>query len=222
MQLRVEKSDGSSEVYLHTKVMGVIARSLAESDGYRQGQPEQLAEAVTTYLRRRHHGGIVTSDEIHSMVEVVLYDTGYERAALLLHEHRVNRQIRRRRIEVVNRIFVPGSRDSDDLELSAADEATARWNKSVIVRDLEEKYSLAHNLARAAAGAVEEKVLGLGCRRVTLSLVKELVANELWSMLQAEKSLAASEAAEKEGITADTVCGAERPADYEAVAVESG
>ena len=46
MQLRVEKSDGSSEVYLHTKVMGTIARALSECDGYLEGQPEQLAEAV--------------------------------------------------------------------------------------------------------------------------------------------------------------------------------
>ena len=59
----------------------------------------------------------------------------------------------------------------------------------MIVRCLEGESGLSRDLARAIAGAVEEKVLRLGCRRILSSLVSELVANELWAMKEAEKAL---------------------------------
>ena len=53
------------------------------------------------FLRRRYRNGKANSNEIHSMIEVVLSDTGFEQAALALHEHRMTRQIKRRRLEVI-------------------------------------------------------------------------------------------------------------------------
>ncbi len=221
MQLRVEKSDGNIEVYLHTKVMGTIARALSESDGYLEGQPEQLAEAVTIYLRRRFQGGTVASDEINSMIEVVLYDTGHARAALELHEHRIRRQMKRGRVEVVS------CGDSTELcsttgllDISSVGPARL-WNKTEIVQSLKERYGIEHNLARAVGGMVEEKVLALECRQVTSSLVRELVASEMLCLMQAERSLS-QDIVETEEISFEIAAEElEESVEYTVVAAES-
>ena len=105
MPLIVNKSDGSTEVYLHTKVMGTIAAALSDCDCYQENLTEQLTEAVTIYLSRRqrrcNNCGTVNTDEILSMVKVVLCDTGYPQAALTLQEHYLNRQIKRTRIRLL-------------------------------------------------------------------------------------------------------------------------
>ncbi|MBN2377154.1 MAG: hypothetical protein JXD22_12180 [Sedimentisphaerales bacterium] len=199
MQLRVEKADGSYEVYLHTKVLGTIAAALADGDCYQECLPEEFAEAVTTFLRRRYTNGIVTSSEIYSMIEVVLSDTGYDQAALALHEHHINRQIKRRRVEVIRCPGMP-QEESDILEGDELFfEGTVQpWSKSVIVRDLERENHLAHSFSRAVGGAVEEKVLRLGIRRIRSSLVWELVLNELLMIRQAELALAEPPGGKKE------------------------
>jgi ATP cone domain len=200
MQLRVEKADGGSEVFLHTKVLGTIAAALADSGSYQDGNPEQLAEAVTTFLRRRYGNTSVSSDEIHSMIEVVLTDTGHEEAALALHEHRVDRQIKRRRLEVVHIETTERGGNHSKIKYLSADYTVQPWNKSKIVRDLEGESELPHNLAQAIASCVEEKALGLGCRRITSTLVRELVGNEMLAMRQAESALAEQLVEEKHAL----------------------
>ncbi len=178
MQLTVRKSDGSSEIYLHTKVIGSIAAGLSESGSFEPDLAEHLAEAVTSFLRKRYEVSEVCSDEIHSMTEVVLSETGHGRAALALHEHRIQRQMRRNRTEVLYRV-------ANDY---TGEPLTKPWDKSVIVRDLVRR-SLERELARAVAAEVETQALGLGFHELRSTLVHELVENQLWTMKQAEKSL---------------------------------
>ena len=205
MQLRVIKCDGSRELYLHTKVMGPIAGALAECGYLEPGLSEHLAEAVTTFVKKRHGCGEVDADEIHSMIEVVLSDVGCEDAALQLHEFRIDRQVRRGRVMVVPAVEAgvgdDGSADGDGFGAEGGE----AWNKSLIVHDLEEHGILARNVARTVAGAVEYKVLHLGCRKVTTGLVRELVLNELLVMREAEAVLRASERGVDEGVAANVM-----------------
>jgi len=225
MQLRVEKADGGIEVYLHTKVLGTIAAALADSGSYQEGKPEQLAEAVTTFLRRRYGNTLVSSDEIHSMIEVVLTDTGHEDAALTLHEYRVNRQIKRRRLEVAHIEKKDISERNPKIKMLIADYTVGPWNKSEIVRDLEGESELPHNLAQAIASSVEEKALALGCRRITSALVRELVCNEMLAMRQAESALAEQSGEERhtseDSVPEPPTDKAKRSSDVVEVAAES-
>ena len=225
MQLRVEKADGGIEVYLHTKVLGTIAAALADSGSYQEGKPEQLAEAVTTFLRRRYGNTSVSSDEIHSMIEVVLTDTGHEDAALTLHEYRVNRQIKRRRLEVAHIEKTDISEKKPKIKMLIADYTVGPWNKSEIVRDLEGESELPHNLAQAIASSVEEKALALGCRRITSALVRELVCNEMLAMRQAESALAEQSGEERhtseDSVPEPPAGKAKRSSDVVVVAAES-
>jgi hypothetical protein len=192
MQLTVIKSDGTREVYFHTKVMGSVAAAMGDAGCYEPGLPEQLSEAVTTFLIRRYGIGSVSSDEIHSMIEAVLSDTGYEDAALALHEHRIIRQLKRDRIEVIRLSPFVSTRVGRSGVRQGTVQTAEPWNKTVIVRDMEAKYGLEHYTARCIAGNVEEKVLRMNCRYLTASLVRELVLNELYLMRQAEKMIGRS------------------------------
>ena len=212
MPLIVNKSDGSKEVYLHTKVMGTMAVALGDSGSYRDDLTGQLAETVTSFLCRHYnsHGAlaVVGSDEIHSMIKAVLSDTGYEQAALSLKEHYINRQIKRSRTEVVhcrqsqkddNWPILSSSSDIDygfsvsaDQEFSgksANEFVTEPWDKSVVVKGLEQGNGIEHGMARAVAALIEEKVLKLGCRRLFSSVIREMVKNELWEMTKAQEAL---------------------------------
>jgi hypothetical protein len=190
MQLQVEKSDGSLEVYLHTKVMGTITLALSEVGDYQETVAEQLAEAVSLYLRHQYGSGRVSFNEIRSMIEVVLADTGHEKAALALQEHRIIRQIKRNRVEVVKRSIPQRIFDSRRSVLNYDQSEVQPWNKSMIVRELERERHLPRGLARVIAGVVEEKVLTLGYRQIDSTLIRALVDNEFLAMRQAERALA--------------------------------
>ncbi len=190
MQLQVEKSDGSLEVYLHTKVLATITVALSEVGDYQETVAEQLAEAVSLYLRHHYGTGRVSTHEIQFMIEVVLADTGQEKAAMALQEHRLNRQIKRNRVEVVKRSIPQRIFNARRSLLDYEQCEVQPWNKSVIVRELERERHLPRGLARVIAGVVEEKVLTLGYRQIDSTLIRALVDNEFLAMRQAEKAMA--------------------------------
>jgi len=184
MQLKVIKSDGSVEQYLHTKVIGTFSNALALIDQANVFAAEQFAEAITFYLYQKRRVVTVTSDEIHLMIQAVLTATGYENAARALNEYHLNRKLKRGRIEVVD----GDERTEEDLAMRLC-----RWNKSRIADDLVKKDGLGRPVARAIASSVEEKVLNLGMARVRRSLIKELVLADTDAMLRVQKELQTSD-----------------------------
>ncbi|MBW8036464.1 MAG: hypothetical protein FVQ79_12775, partial [Planctomycetes bacterium] len=157
MQLNVIKYDGSTEEYMHTKVIGTFHNALALADESNVFIAEQLADAITfnLYKKGTHH---ITSEEIHLVIEAVLSATDYHEAAMALSEYRNTRKLRRNRIVVVNN-----------------DEPQSRWDKSIIVSGLVQKNGCDKHVARAIASSVEEKVLNLAMSKVTASLIEHLV-----------------------------------------------
>jgi len=187
-QLRVVKADGSTEAYLHTKVLGAINNALAAA-----GQPditlaEQLAEVVTFHLYQEANRRSIGSGEIFAVIKAVLAATGREEAAAALAEHTLERRLRRNRTEVIE-IDV---QDLDDLrQLSPAQCPPARmpWDKTRIVHDLITRSHLPRQIARVIASMVEERVFSLGMTAVPRSLIKQLVLGETAAVLHAEQEL---------------------------------
>ena len=183
MQLKVIKSDGSVEEYLHTKVIGTFSNALCLIDDANIFRAEQFAEAITFYIYEKKDGVTISSAQIHSMVQSVLTDTGFENASQALNDYRLQRRLKRSRIEVVddeNRKFSP-------------DRQVFQWDKSQIVGDLMSKGGLSRQLSRAIGSTVEEKVLKLDMTKIRRSLIKEFVAADTEAMLQAEVELQAAE-----------------------------
>jgi hypothetical protein len=187
-QLRVVKTDGSIEEYLHTKVLGTISNTLAGAGKADVYIAEQFAEVVTYYLYHQENRRSVTSMEILSVIKAVLSSTGYEEAADALSEHYLERKLKRSRIEV----FSVDIRELIDAEMFARNgesDGNCRWDKSRIVSDLITKYKICRHTARTIASMVEEKIFNMGITRVPGSLVRQLVLGDTAAMLHAEQQL---------------------------------
>jgi len=177
MQLKVIKADGSLEDYLHTKVIGTFCNALGLVNDMNIFAAEQFADAITFYLYRKRRMPRILSEEIHLMVLAALEATGYQHAAQALREHRLNRKLKRSRVEVVADAECGGER------------ATSRWDKSRIVTHLVRLERIDKQTARAIAGSVEEKVLGLNMTRVPALLLRQLVLADTEAMLAAQSQL---------------------------------
>lgn len=185
-QLRVIKSDGSVEEYLHTKVMGTISNALAGASSADVYIAEQFAEVVTYYLYHQRSSRSVTSMEILSVIKAVLESTGYDEAAVALSEHYLERKIKRSRIEVIS-INIQELPDAKLLAETINTNSGCRWDKSKIVGYLTEKHNLYRQTARTVASMVEEKIFNMGLTRVPVSLIKQIVLGDTAAVLQAEQ-----------------------------------
>lgn len=187
MRLKVIKADGTTEEYLHTKVIGTISNALAGV-----GQPdicvaEELADVVTHFLYHKQNRR-VTSSEIFSIIQVVLTETGYEEGAIGLGEHHFERKLRRCRIEVVS-VDIREISDAEALRNMQRPGQPGRWDKSRIVDYLVTKHSVARQTARTIASMVEEKILNIGLTLVPAGLIKQLVLGDAAAVLRAERQL---------------------------------
>ena len=188
MQLKVVKADGTVEEYLHTKVVGTISNALGRIGQADICIAEQLAEVVTYFLYHKQNPFVVTSNEIFSMIEVVLAGTGYEEAAIALSEHHFERKLKRSRVEVVS-VDICELADAEALCKMEKSESRCRWDKSRIANDLVTKYGVCRQTARTIASMVEEKIFNMGVTLVPASLVKQLVLRDAAAVLQAEQQL---------------------------------
>lgn len=187
-QLKVVKSDGIVEEYLHTKVVGTINNALGEVGEANIDLAEQFAEVVTFFLYHRQDRRRVNSSEILSMIKVVLASTGYETAAAALSEHHFERRLKRSRTEVIS-IDV---RDLMDAEFFIGTEEVSircRWDKSRIVEDLVAENDMDRQAARMIAAMVEEKIFRMGMTRVPSGLIKQLVLGDTATVLRAQEQL---------------------------------
>lgn len=187
-QLKVVKTDGSTEEYLHTKVLGTISNALACVGQADTDTAEELAEVVTYFLYHKKQSRFITAGEIFSMIKVVLTATNYEDAALELNERHFGRKLKRSRIEVVP-IDINELADAEMLANDGEWLDRSRWDKSAIVTDLIANYELDRHTARTVASMVEEKILNMDITLIPASLIKQLVLNETAAILHARRQL---------------------------------
>lgn len=187
-RLKVVKTDGSIEEYLHTKVIGTIGNALAHDGQADIYIAEQLADVVTYSLYHEKRPRTVTSGEILSIIKAVLTATEYEDAAVALSEHHLNRKLKRSRTEVVS-IDVQQLADAEMLSGVQQSPHRSRWDKSKIVNYLVTKYDVSRHTARTIASMVEEKILSMGLTSVPVGLVKQLVLSDTAAFLRAQRQL---------------------------------
>ena len=187
-QLRVIKTDGTTEEYIHTKIVGTIHNAFSAVGRPDIEMAEDLAEVVTYYLYKKQEQRQVSSSEILSMIKVVLTSTGYEAAAVALGEHAVERRLKRARTEVLA-IDVHDFADVERLNRMRQPPARMPWDKRRIVQDLTGEPGLPLQTARAVASTVEERVFSLGMTAIPRSLIKQLVLGETAAMLHAQQEL---------------------------------
>jgi hypothetical protein len=197
-QLQVTKTDGTTEEYIHTKVIGTINNAFSAVGRPDIAMAEDLAEVVTYYLYHQQDRRQVSSSEILTMIKAVLTSTGHEAAAAALGDHAVERRLKRARTEVLA-MDVLAFTDLEQLNRTRQSAARIAWDKGKIVHDLTAESGIPPQIARAVASTVEERVFNLGMTLVPRSLVKLLVLGEAAAMLQAQQELQAVESQEPVG-----------------------
>jgi anaerobic ribonucleoside-triphosphate reductase len=180
---QIRKRDGRIMPFDKSKIAAAIFKAARAVGGEDRFIAEELASAVSDYVNRHYEGGIPGIEDIQDMVEKVLIETGHAKTAKAYILYRERRAQARRATKVRKAREDASGRNTTDFTLlvdTGAKDALVTWDKGRIVEALEKEAHLDAATARKVAGAVEEKVLASGLARISTSLVRELVDNELF------------------------------------------
>ena len=180
---QIRKRDGRVMPFDKSKIAAAIFKAAQAVGGEDRFIAEELAAAVMDYLDRHYEGSTPGIEDIQDMVEKVLIETGHAKTAKAYILYRERRALARRATKVRKAQEDPSARNTTDFTLlvdTGAKDALVTWDKGRIVEALEKEAHLDAATARKVAGAVEEKVLASSLSRISTSLIRELVDNELF------------------------------------------
>ncbi|MBN1405813.1 MAG: anaerobic ribonucleoside-triphosphate reductase [Candidatus Omnitrophica bacterium] len=177
----VRKRDGSIVPFDKNKITEAIYKAAVSVGGEDKIKAEELASAVTLFLRKKFEVNTPSIEEIQDTVEKVLIETGHAKTAKAYILYRERRTYARRGLRV--RKHIDGSADTTDMSLlvtpSGKDEIVP-WEKGKIIYALQKEAGLDIELATKIASTVERKILDSEHRQVSTTLIRELVDNELF------------------------------------------
>lgn len=172
----VRKRDGRVVPYDEQKIAEAIVRAARAAGHDNATIGRDLASVVTMYLERYRERDVPTSEEIQRLVEKILFDTGH---AAVARAYIVYRERKGRPADGA----CPPVEDLFPANLVLVDGATrgevAPWGRERIIAALTKEAGLEEAAAAEIAGAVEQKIFQLGQRRVSTTLIRELVNHEL-------------------------------------------
>ena len=178
---QVKKRDGRLVTFDESKIADAIFRAAQAVGGEDRSLAEELAGVVTLFLQRGQNGNEPSIEGIQDMVEKVLIETGHARTAKAYILYREKRTRLRESLTV--RKELQQERNTTDLSLfvdaGTRDELTG-WDKSKIAAALETEADVPSEVASEIASAVEKRVFASGLTRISTSLIRELVDNELF------------------------------------------
>lgn len=173
---QVRKRDGNVVAYDEQRIADAILKA-ARSVGHDNAAiGRDLASVVTMYLERHREREVPSTEEIQQLVENILFDLGH---AAIAKATIVFREKKGRPAESA----APPPEDLFPSNLVLVDGATrgelTPWGRERISQALVKEAGLEEGAASEIAGAVEQKIFRLGQRRVSTTLIRELVNHEL-------------------------------------------
>jgi anaerobic ribonucleoside-triphosphate reductase len=174
----VRKRDGRVVPFDANRIGESIFRAARAAGTEDRHMANELAEVVNLFLSKTYGGEIPGSDKIQDAVEKVLTETGHVDTAAAYRTFRHERDEKRMSLQVRKE----RERSVLDVPLvdAAAKESIGAWDRSKIAIALEKEAMMHPETAREIARAVEQKVFSSGVRRVSTSLIRALVDNELF------------------------------------------
>jgi anaerobic ribonucleoside-triphosphate reductase len=178
---QVRKRDGRLVPFDRSKIANAIFKAAQAVGGDDRVLADELAAMVTVLLERDFDEAAPSIEEIQDTVEKVLIETGHARTAKAYILYRDQRARVRQSLQVRKPVRRAGN--STDIALLVSTETfdqIGQWDKMKIATALEVEADLSADLARQVAGAVERRVLDSRLTRISTSLIRELVDNELF------------------------------------------
>ncbi len=183
---QVKKRDGRVVPFDKGKISDAIFKAAQSVGGQDRYLADDLAEAVRMYLETQYKGDMPSVEEIQDIVERVLIKTGHARTAksyILYRQRRARaRQIRegmspgdlpereQAKAGVPSDAILPVRRSRDNI---------APWDASVVVSALVRETGLPENIAELIVREVEDEVIASKAKRLTSSLIREMVNAKL-------------------------------------------
>jgi len=177
----VQKRDSRFVPFDESKIAEAIFKAAKAVGGEDMSMAKELANVVTHFLQKRFGDKIPEIEEIQDLVEEVLIKNGHAKTAKAYILYRENRANIRKSLRVRKQIKMGG--DTTDTSLMVdqiVKDESLPWNKSKIALALEKEADLSAEIAQEVANDVERRVFSSGINRISTSLIRELVDNELF------------------------------------------
>jgi len=178
----VRKRDGRLVPFNERKIADAIFKAAQAVGGQDRALAEELASIVTSLLDKQFgEDGVPGIEDIQDLVEKVLIETGHARTAKAYILYRAERARIRELVQVRKRR--PKSQSSTDISLlvqAGTVDEVGQWDRQRIVVALMREAGLPEAEAEVIAKAVEEKIFHSPLTRISTSLIRELVDNELF------------------------------------------
>ncbi len=178
---KVQKSSGDLVDFDINKIAASIFNAARSVGGEDYPRAQLLAEKVVEFLYRQRGPHIPTVQEIGDAVEKVLIEHGHAQTAKAYILYREKRAQARRRHALSLKPQMGLNRDTTEFALfvRSSDDTIKQWDRSRISRALVRETNLAPDEAEEIAREVEEIIVNAGVKRITSSLVRELVNAKL-------------------------------------------
>lgn len=178
---KVQKRSGDLVDFNIDKISAAIFKAARSVGGEDYNRARELAIKVVNYLYEQRGPHIPTVEEIGDAVEKVLIEHGHAQTAKAYIIYRENRAQARRRHAASLKPRVGLSRDTTEFALfvRSSEDTIRQWDRSRISRALIREANLDQDTAEEIAREVEEIIVTSNVRRVTSSLVRELVNAKL-------------------------------------------
>jgi len=177
----IRKRDGRIVPFKVRKIADAIFKAAEAVGGSDRALADELADAVALFLERHFDGDQPGIEDIQDMVEKVLIETGHAKTAKAYILYRD----RRAKVREAVRVRKRARRAATTTDLSLLVDAGTRdevqpWDKRRIAVALEAEADLPPDVANEIANAVERRLFAGGLQRISTSLIRELVDNELF------------------------------------------
>ncbi len=177
----VQKRDGRMVAFDQGKVADAIFKAAKAVGGADRSIAAELASVVTHFLQKRFEENIPGIEEIQDLVEEILIKNGHAKTAKAYILYREQRAKVRKSLRVRKQTRKSG--DTTDaalmVDMVSKDESFP-WDKIKIVTALEKEAELSGEIAQEIASVVEGRIFASGLKKITTSLIRELVDNELF------------------------------------------
>ena len=185
---QVRKRDGRVVPFNVRKIADAIFKAVQAVGGSDRATADELADVVALFLEKHYEGDVPGIEEIQDMVEKVLVETGHAKTAKAYILYRDRRAKVREALQVRKRPRTNGGTTDMSLMVDAgALDEIKPWDKRRVAAALEAEAELPAEVADEIATAVEHRIFDSRLKRISTTLIRELVDNELF-----ERGLSAS------------------------------
>ncbi|MDD5687221.1 MAG: anaerobic ribonucleoside-triphosphate reductase [Elusimicrobia bacterium] len=184
----VKKEDERLEPFDYKKVIASVTRASKEGGSENKEVIMRIAGKISKFLKANYlPGETITTQTLSDAIEKVLVEEKFEQTFQAYQRRRVEKNEMRKRIRIAKRKDKSDTTDLSLLVQAEVEEETSLWDKNKIADALVKEAGISHIDARKIAHDVEKRLISSGVDKITTSLLREMVDNELLTAGYASK-----------------------------------